>query len=164
MNPVDDLAMQAAVSRTKLHASHRSQRQLSDGYDHVGMAGELAFGKAFGLMPDFDSLASGDKGVDFVLPLALTVDVKTFRKPRNLVHEVGKPFADLYVLAQYNDEDGSSRLLGWATGWDLAQAPTMTLPGHSVLNHCIPASELRPMEHLLKKRLVGMPLVKREKT
>lgn len=156
---IEDLASEAASARTELHSGHGSQRPLSEGYDHVGMAGELAFGKAVGLMPDFSLKSRGDKGVDFLLPLLLTVDVKTFRNPYNLPHEVGKNFADLFVLAGYKDEEGEANLIGWATGWELKNAPTKKLPKQDVLNHCIPAENLRPMDHLFRKLMLGRKLV-----
>ena len=153
MPDLEDIARTAAATRTEIHAGHASCRPMSENHDAVGMAGELAFGKAVGLMPDFEPRIGGDNGIDFILPLVLTVDVKTFRRPGNLIHEVGKPFADLFVLAGYRDEDGSAELIGWATGSDLRKAPTRDF-GHEVISHYIPAKDLRPMSQLLGKMLL----------
>ena len=149
---IDEEVMAFAKDRSALHEGHASCRQLSENYDEVGMAGELAFGKMFGLMPDLELRPEGDKGVDFRLILGLSVDVKTARKAYNLIHEVGKPFADLYVLCQYDDETRSATILGWETGFTLRQAPQRDF-GYGVVNHYIPADRLRPISELRKKVL-----------
>jgi hypothetical protein len=137
-------------SRTKQHNGDSSQRILSDKHDLVGMSGELAFGEFSGLWPDTSLKREGDSGVDFRIRLEFTVDVKTARKALNLIHEQGKPFADIYVLAQFNEDNNSSTLLGWELGRILKGAPTRDF-GYGVINHYIPAEKLRPMNALYKK-------------
>lgn len=137
-------------SRTSIHTNHKSQRILSKDHDKVGLSGEFAFGEFSGLWPDTRSLEGGDCGVDFTVGLGFTVDVKTYRKPGNLIHEQGKPFADIFVLAKYDDETGKSELLGWEWGAILKKAPVRDF-GYGVINHYIPAKDLRPMETLSKR-------------
>lgn len=72
------------------------------------------------------------------------MDVKTCRKPYNLIHETGKSWADIYVLAKYDDETGASELLGWEWGSILKRAPTKDF-GYGVVSHYIPAGQLRSM-------------------
>ncbi len=138
-------------SRTNLHRDHHTQRILSENHDQVGVSGEFAFGEFSGLYPDTRPLAGGDRGVDFNVRLEFTVDVKTCRIPKNLIHEQGKPFADIFVLAKYDDETGKAELLGWEWGAKLKAAPVRDF-GYGIINHFIPTNELRPMEEL-KKRL-----------
>lgn len=118
--------MDLAGSRTDTHKEHASQRILSVDHDKVGLAGEFAFGEFSGLWPDTRELVGGDNGVDFTMPLRFTVDVKTFRKPINLIHEEGKSFADIFVLAKYIEEWGKGELLGWEWGARLKSAPIRT--------------------------------------
>ena len=119
-----NLIQNLADQRHDLHENHASSRPLSDGYENVGLVGEVAFGMRTGLCPDFDLKPKGDGGFDFTIPLAFTVDVKTFRKPYNLIHESGKGFADIYVLAEFSDDQSTATLIGWEWGNRLRSAPT----------------------------------------
>jgi hypothetical protein len=135
-----------ADARAALHAGHASSRPLSEGYENVGLAGEFAFGRFCGQMPDLSERPAGDQGVDFVIPLLYTVDVKTARKANNLIHEASKPLtADIYVLAEHIGDD--ARLLGWAWRSTLAAAPVKDF-GHGIDNRYIPRENLRAMEEL----------------
>lgn len=139
-----------AQRRHESHANHKSSRPLSDGYEEVGLLGELAFAMATGVMPDLQRRLDGDKGIDFILPVRLSVDVKTARKAFNLIHEQGKPFADIYVLARYNDDGGNVTLLGWEFGSVLKAAPVKDF-GYGIMSHYIPSEKLRPMDTLLRR-------------
>lgn len=150
MSESNDYA-QFCEDRTTQHNEHATQRVLSNNHDQVGLSGEFAFGEFCGIFPDTKLRPEGDKGVDFTVPLAFTVDVKTARKPYNLIHEEGKPMADIYVLAGYNEETRKATLIGWEFGATLAKKPVKEF-GHGVRNHFIPAKELRPMDDL-KARL-----------
>lgn len=142
--------LQIAQQRSGTHVGHKSQRILSDDYNLVGVCGEDAFADEFDLEIDDSIRPSGDKGVDFILNLPFTVDVKTAKLPYNLLLEVGKPVVDIYVLADYNKSN--SILLGWEWGKTLAQAPSKDF-GYGVINHYIPAEDLRPIS-TLKDRYV----------
>jgi len=133
--------------RTAIHEGQSSQRILSENHDAVGMAGEWAFGELSGLWPDTEERPGGDGGKDFALPLRFTVDIKTARKPYNLIHEQGKPFADIFILAQYDEETGKANPIGWQWGAALKKAPTKDF-GYGVINHYIPADKLKPIEEL----------------
>jgi hypothetical protein len=137
--------------RTSHHNNDRSQRILSRDHDKVGLAGEFVFGEFSGRWPDTSIKRGGDEGIDFHINLTFTVDVRTARKPYNLIHEEGKPFSsDIYVLAGFNDDTQRASLIGWEWGSALSRAPTRDF-GHGVINHFISADKLRPMEELAKR-------------
>jgi hypothetical protein len=140
--------LRIANQRSRTHVGHASQRVLSEDYNIIGVAGEFAFAEKFNLQVDDSIKPSGDKGVDFILDLSFTVDVKTARLPYNLLLEVGKPVVDIYVLAAY--KNGSSTLLGWEWGKNLSVAPKKDF-GYGVINHYIAASNLRPIEELYER-------------
>lgn len=141
-----------AGDRHTLHKDHSTSRPLSEGYEDVGVAGEFEFGKFCGLMPDLEQRAEGDGGKDFVLPVLYTVDVKTARKAGHLLHEQGKRFADIFVLAEYDEASKTARLVGWEWGIKLRAAPAKDF-GYGVISHYIPRENLRPMSDL--KRMMG---------
>lgn len=145
-----ELMFKHANERHEIHKNHDSSRPLSEGYEDVGIAGEFAFGEFCGLWPDTSLKPKGDGGVDFTVPLNFTVDVKTGRKPFNLIHEEGKPFVDIYVLAKFDDETKEASLLGWEWGHVLKKAPTKDF-GYGVINHYISVEKLRPMEELKRR-------------
>tara|TARA_Y100000034_G_C6718609_1_gene317797 strand:- start:116 stop:472 length:357 start_codon:yes stop_codon:yes gene_type:complete len=93
--------------------------------------GEAAFALQFGLRIDRSLRPAGDKGIDFWVKGA-SVDVKTARKAKNMIVEVGKVSADLYVLGQYYD-DGVD-LLGWEWGEEMSRCPSRDF-GYGILNH-----------------------------
>jgi len=146
--------LQIAQQRSGTHVGHKSQRILSSDYNMVGVCGEDAFADEFGLKIDDSIKPAGDKGIDFTLSLPFTVDVKCAKLPFNLLLEVGKPVVDIYVLADYNDsfnkELSSSILLGWEWGKVLAKSPTKDF-GYGVINHYIPAEDLRPISELKER-------------
>ena len=141
---------QEAQGRHEAHKDHASSRPLSEDYELIGLLGEVEFGKLTGQMVDLERRLDGDKGVDFVVPLNFTVDVKTARKAFHLIHEVGKGFADIYVLAQYDDGTKGVELIGWEWGAVLARAPEKDF-GYGIRNHYIPADKLRPMSELVRR-------------
>jgi hypothetical protein len=127
-----------ADSRAALHQGHASSRPLSEGYERVGLAGEFAFGRFCGQMPDLSERPGGDAGVDFVVPLLYTVDVKTAKKANNLIHEAFKPMAaDIYVLAEYVEGD-EAELVGWAWRSSLSSAPTIATPSFQLPRGALP--------------------------
>ncbi len=141
---------QEAQDRHDAHRNHASSRPLSEDYELIGLLGEVEFGKLTGQMVDLERRLDGDKGVDFVVPLNFTVDVKTARKAFHLIHEAGKGFADIYVLAQYDHETKNIELIGWEWGAVLARAPVKDF-GYGIKNHYIPAENLKPMSDLIKR-------------
>jgi hypothetical protein len=141
---------QEAQARHEAHKNHASSRPLSEDYELIGLLGELEFAQLTGQMVDLERRLCGDKGVDFVVPLNFSVDVKTARKAFHLIHEKGKSFADIYVLAKYDDEAKTTELLGWEWGIALSKAPVKDF-GYGIENHYIPADKLRPMSELMAR-------------
>ena len=145
---MEDKLQRIAEQRSYTHIGHTSQRILSENYNLIGVCGEDAFAKEFNLEIDDSVKPAGDNGTDFVLGLQFSVDVKTAKLPYNLLLEVGKPVSDISVLAGYND--GNTKLIGWEWGLKLSQAPTKDF-GYGVINHYIPAENLRPMTELKRR-------------
>jgi hypothetical protein len=145
-----DALRSLADRREQLHEHHASSRPLSPDYELVGLAGEAELAKRTGLDIDASDRPAGDGGTDFAV--TLTIDVKTARKPGNLIVERGKVVSSIYVLARYDDQTESAELLGWAWGAEMKARPVRDF-GYGVLNHYLPARELKPMDSL--DRLIG---------
>ena len=139
-----------AAIRTAAHDGLPSQRKLSEGFEIVGVFGEIEFAVRSGLPLPLDQNILSDGGVDFIVPLRFTLDVKTACKAFNLIQEVGKVTPDIYVLAEFNWEGARVRLVGREWGAALRQAPTRDF-GHGLINHFIPAFSLRPMAELFDR-------------
>ena len=138
-----------AKRRHDIHKNHASSRPLSKDYELVGLSGEIAFGEFANLEADLSERPEGDNGVDFEAPNGMTIDVKTARRAYNLIHETGKKFANIYVLAQYDENTESATLMGWEYGTTLAKAPTKDF-GYGIINHYISKDRLRPMVDIKK--------------
>jgi hypothetical protein len=155
---MDDVLRAEAMARHELHQSHPSHRPLSEDYELIGLCGEAALAQMFGLSVDMVRRPGGDGGVDNVLrlrtatgPQEFKVDVKTARKPNNLIVEVGKlKPATIYVLAGYAPLAGKATLLGWEWGRVLHKAPSKDF-GYGVINHYIPRVRLRALAELLER-------------
>ena len=144
---VDQRAIKAiAAYRAQVHKGQESSRPLSKEYELIGLSGEVAFAKETGYPLDLRTKPAGDDGVDFYTSLG-TVDVKTSRKPYFLLVEKGKVKADIYVLAQYDDETKSARLLGWEYGKDMKDLPVRDF-GFGVINHYKEVRSLRDIWEL----------------
>lgn len=150
----NDRIEQEGAERHEMHKHQASSRPLSKDYHLVGLAGETAFGRFSGRMPDLEQRIAGDDGFDFIISLKFTVDVKTFRKAYHLIQEQGKVTADIYVLAEYDDETRNGKLLGWEWGRILAKAPLKDF-GYGIITHYIKTSDLRPMSELKERMLCG---------
>jgi hypothetical protein len=148
---VGEFLRAAATARTQLHAGQASQRLWSQEADLVGLAGEAAFAADYGQALDLRRRRQGDRGIDFVVPLAFTVDVKCFRNPTTLLHAQGKVVADIYVLAGYREHDCGADLLGWEWGRNLAAAPLCDPGQRGVPAHYIKAGRLRDMRELARR-------------
>ena len=107
-----DTIINAAKQRDEIHKNHKTSRPLSKDYQLIGLSGELAFSVFSGIEVNMTLSPGGDKGIDFVLPNGKTVDVKTAKKAFYLIHEASKALrADIYVLAQYNENTKVSELI-----------------------------------------------------
>jgi hypothetical protein len=153
-----ELATEAA-RRTESHKRHSSQRILSKNHEYVSLVGEEEFSFQSGCPMDMTARPKGDNGIDFRVTLLIdestrktfTVDVKTARWTHNLCVEVGKVRADIYVLAGYSDDTETARLVGWAWKPTVLAAKQGCNSGHAILNHKVPARELRKMGDLLER-------------
>ena len=139
-----------AKDREEVHKHHASSRPLSKNYEYIGLVGESQFAKEFDMGLDEELRPQGDGGKDFSSTMG-SIDVKTARKAYNLIVEQGKVDSDVYVLAQYFDEDETANLLGWACKDEVLKAPKKDF-GYGVINHYIPKRNLKSMD-LLKKKL-----------
>lgn len=142
-----DLLEIEAERRLELHANSPGRRPLSEDYELVGLVGEAEFATTYDLPLNLRRLPGGDRGIDFMVPLAFSVDVKCFRKAINLIQEEGKVVADIYVLAEYSDADRRARMLGWEYGSVLIRAPVKDF-GYGIITHYIHRTCLRPMGDL----------------
>jgi hypothetical protein len=148
-----------AEARHQLHILHPTHRPLSDGYELVGLRGEEALAREFGLSVDLVARPEGDGGLDNSLRLwvlrRFPVDVKCARKPGHLIVEEGKAKPNtIYVLARYSDETDSAELIGWEWGQTLMGAPIRDF-GYGVRNHSIRAADLRPISELHDRMVAG---------
>jgi len=132
-----------------LHRDHKSSRPLSKDYEYIGLVGEKTLADYLGLQIDTVLRPTGDGGVDLVCG-HFRLDVKTARKPYNLIVERGKAFPNtIYVLAKYYDDGDRATLIGWEFGEAVRSAPCKDF-GYGIINHYIPAGDLRPMPELLQ--------------
>jgi len=152
---------QEADARHRLHVGQRSSRPLSADYELVGIAGEEAFAALWGQPRNRERLPEGDGGIDFIVWLFVpgpggdrrfTLDVKTARIPKHLFVEVGHVTCDLYVQASYDDATETATLIGWEWGRNVLKVAPRPIGNNGVINHAIPARDLRPMSELLARR------------
>jgi hypothetical protein len=151
MNDADDLVsdfMQLEAERREaLHVNSAARRPLSNGYELVGLAGEVEFATTYNQPLNLLRRRGGDGGIDFTIPLAFTVDVKCLRDASDLLVEEGTVTADIYVLAEYFDKTKRATLVGWEYGSIVAKVPARAYP-REIVNHIIPREALRPMSDI----------------
>jgi len=126
--------------------------------DIIGVAGEQAFANRYGIKIDESIRPDGDNHIDFKLQYVdgfdvkqLTIDVKTAKKPFNLLikdWEIDK-CADILILAKYND-DKSVELLGWEYKSIMKKQPTKVFSSLGINNYYKSREQLRPMSELDK--------------
>lgn len=151
---IDDFFNQQAESigkrRTELHTGQASQTLRGKNTDQIAMKGEFFFAKTTGMMPNLKEKIAGDSGIDFIVAIMMTLDVKTSRIGDRLLHKAGKPTADLYVLVHYIEAIDDCEYVGWTTRqFLLNKEPRDT--GCGIINHEVLAGELRPIEELLRR-------------
>lgn len=135
---------EVAKIRHELHKNQASSRILSPDYQYIGLAGEYAFAKKYDLPIDLTTRVGGDGGCDFRVNFG-TIDVKTARKALYLLVEVGRVRADIYVLAQFNND--SVTFMGWELGEEMEKCPAKDF-GAGYDAHYKMAGELKSMEDL----------------
>lgn len=139
-----------AEERKAMHTAskRRDYRPLSKGHELVGLAAERAWTDAFGGEVDLELRPRGDKGHDFSLPNGATVDVKGARRAHRLLVKAGKKkYADIFVLAHYDDGTETAKLVGWTTKEKVLEK-TPRDSGFGIINYEVPAKELLPIEQL----------------
>lgn len=138
-----------------------ANRVWATDYVDVWMAGEIALSELTGIVPDFSKTKpNGDGGVDSYIDLnidgsvrRMTINIKTSKKPYNLIAEDKRNKADIYILAQYFPETKRANLLGWEFGSKLYKAEMVqikTKNGYKEF-HGIPMHELRDIQVLRNK-------------
>lgn len=133
-----------ADARHNLHLNQESSRPLNSNYEYTGLAGERTFEVWSGIPMDVSRRIAGDNGTDFLD----SIDVKTAKKPYNLLVEVGKVNAEIYVLAGINPDDMRTvTLYGWCYREELFKNSPKTF-GYNILNHHVHRSKLKPMDRL----------------
>jgi hypothetical protein len=142
-----------AERRSRLHANHVTRRSLSSDYDFIGLMGQWEFARQFGLNLDLTDRLAGDGRINFVTDIG-TISVSTYRKPYNLLREVGKECARYHVLARFNEKKVGWRdceykvdLLGWESDEDMLKCPARYF-GYDVHNHYKHVADLRPIIEL----------------
>jgi len=141
-----DKALYNAKKRESLHKFHISSRPLSDNYEYIGMLGECAVSLLLGLEVDWELRASGDKGKDFIYK-GYILDVKTARKPYNIIREINKPHGDILILAGINEKLDTVDLMGWEFDEIIQKAPYKDF-GYGIINHYIPVDKLQEINKL----------------
>jgi len=123
----------------------------------IGIAGELCFARKYGLEVDTAVRPFGDGGKDFTVNMNgedLTIDVKTYLKPCNLLIKEADMHqcADVLVLAKYTDlgEDCRIEFLGWETRDVMRVMPVREFSSLKIPNRYRHSSLLRPMWKLEK--------------
>lgn len=145
-----------AKVRQDMHVNvgNSTKRFYKDQYieEQIGIFGELEFGKKYNFYVDLENKAKGDD-TDFLTPIG-TIDVKTARKPYNLLvkeWEIGK--SDNYVLAKFNEDSLSVEFLGWERDSTMSTMPKKDF-GYRIINYYEPADNLRSMIEL--EELLGI--------
>ena len=120
--------------------------------DIMGVAGELAFAKLYGLEVDREVRPEGDGHVDFWLKMndrMVSVDVKVARKPVNLLIKKWEidDMADIAVLGHYKDEE-DIEFLGWETKGIMRLMPFKVWKPLNIEAYYRHSSQLRPMHQL----------------
>ena len=159
MDPIAQLAADAAQSMGDLQRSYVLHRPLNAIDFNTGLQGEFAFGQMFNVFPDMSLKKNGDGGFDFVIPLLFKIDVKT-SKWRNGALDMkvevknGKPLrADIYVFAIISEDGSKCECVGWQWKAYVEKKPLTDL-GTGVINHLVPQAELKPMSELLSRKLM----------
>lgn len=146
-----------AKARTEARGGEKRRRQWAPDYELLGLGGEGALCAYLGCELDLNlTKPGGDGGVDTFVwllhrgePTRFPVQVKTSRKPKNLIVEEGQAIhSAIYVLCRWDDAEQEAYCLGWRWGADLAKAPVGDVMGKGVPYHFIPRGELRRMIEL----------------
>ena len=120
--------------------------------DTIGVTGEIAFARKYGLEIDDSIRPEGDGHVDFEVNVnqnKVTIDVKTARKAYNLLIKEWEieNCADVLVLAEYKP-NGKIKFIGWETKDIMKIMPKKIFSSLGIVNYHRSKDELRPMSQL----------------
>ncbi len=151
---IDDIARQ----RSRMGRNSRYRTVYDSEYDRKGVCGEVALREFFGIFEHPPgALLGGDGGFDLRVDLRgrddrerlHTIDIKAAVRPTWLWVEPpkkGHAFADVYVLARYNEKTRRATLIKWHWGEVVRTAP-ITFEGknhHSIAaTACLDLKDLR---------------------
>lgn len=127
--------------------------------DTVGVAGEIAFAKRYGLQIDDRILPEGDGHVDFCINFngrEITFDIKTAVLAFNLLVKEWEidDCADVLVLARYSpqttqdENEGDIEFIGWASRKKMASQPKDVFSSLGICNYYLHFTELKSMDRL----------------
>lgn len=147
-------AKEVGIKRQEGHIKHNNstRRFFENPYeeDIIGVIGELAIEKKFGLKMDREVRPKGDGHYDFTITvngILITIDIKTARKPYNLLiknHEIDVA-ADVNILAGL--KGNIVTFLGWETKTVMKDRPKKDF-GYGIINYYKHSTKLRPMEKI----------------
>jgi len=159
----DDIAREAWRREASHHEGHRNFRPhlRPRGANLMGLRGEEAFAREFGLTVDLTPRLKGDGGRDLEIRLRtdiegvslFKVDCKAAIIPKDLIVEVGccRP-KTIYVLCRYWEEDDICTLLGWQWGHTLL-CSTPKDYGYGIINLWCPRNSLRDLQDLHERHV-----------
>jgi hypothetical protein len=112
-----------SVERYRNHIGQSTYKPLSINHEYIGLLGECDF-------------RIGN----------LTIDIKTYRRPVNVLCKQHKRHADRIVLAKYVSDE-AIKLIGWDY-YDMIKRSQPKDFGRGIINHHKEAGELREMKEL----------------
>ncbi len=150
------LMIELAKERRRIHLNHEKSFVIEEtpeehiDREYTGIVGEWDFHRKTGLPIDLSRRLGGDGKVDFICPKIGFIDVKTYRKAKNMLRPVGVEHAAILVLAQFYEEI-PCEFLGWEFDCVMLTCPTRRFVENGPLNHYKPAEELRDMDILFHR-------------
>ncbi len=123
-------------------------RPLVANHELIGIRGEDAFAKKYGVERNNALLERGDGGVDFVIN-NIKIDVKTASRDYGLLVETKKQKDDLVYILAVIDTKNEICFLGWIYGNNVKSFPIQT-SRHGVINYVVPSSCLKSMNSFEK--------------
>ena len=152
------IAAQESAKRVELHKDDKSI--VNAPYSHeIGLRGELEFAQMFNVCPNLKLKRRGDSGIDFVIPLQFSIDVKT-AKYRELGNDLlvtvrndeGRSKPDIYVLYVLSQDESYLECRGWQ--WrTFVEKQRSYDTGRGLINYVVWAKDLKPISELEKRKL-----------
>ena len=134
-----------SVERYRNHIGQATYKPLSINHEYIGLLGEVAFSAVYALPLTWEDLKGGGDECDFRIG-NLTIDIKTYRRPVNVLCKQHKRHADRIVLAKYVSDE-AIKLIGWDY-YDMIKRSQPKDFGRGIINHHREAGELMDMKEL----------------